>query len=222
MIHSPEIAMKMVSLITPETTIKVSSTLDKSAGRKNLVDGSPETCWTSQQGLPQTITLIFPSSSSALGVIPKTLSITFQGGFVGRTCAVHLRPVRPDDSPGNADWRLLTYVYPEDVNRRQTFTLPSLSHTPTTTSTIIPSASLSSLTPSTPSAPSMPIDAELEDENSHTNKNDSENRSEDQDTRFKQGFSALRLTFESSSDFFGRVTVYDLDLKGYQLGLAED
>ncbi|KAJ3933877.1 MAG: hypothetical protein NXY57DRAFT_1047629 [Lentinula lateritia] len=133
---------EMVSLISPDTVIKVSSTLDKSVGKKNLVDGSPETCWTSQQGLPQTITLILPSSSPC-GVIPKLLSITFQGGFVGRTCAIHAR----------ANWRLLTYIYPEDVNRKQTFTLPSLSD--------------------------------------------------------------AALTFETSSDFFGRVTVYDLDLKGY-------
>lgn len=29
------------------------------------------------------------------------------------------------------------------------------------------------------------------------------------------GVIALKLTFESSSDFFGRVTVYDLKLEGY-------
>ncbi len=29
--------------------LRVSSTLDKSVGKKNLTDGSPETCWTSQQ-----------------------------------------------------------------------------------------------------------------------------------------------------------------------------
>ncbi len=28
---------------------RVSSTLDKSVGKKYLIDGSPETCWTSQQ-----------------------------------------------------------------------------------------------------------------------------------------------------------------------------
>ncbi|KAH8835113.1 hypothetical protein DL96DRAFT_23681 [Flagelloscypha sp. PMI_526] len=41
--------MAVQALITPETQIKVSSTLDKSVGKKHLVDGSPETCWTSQQ-----------------------------------------------------------------------------------------------------------------------------------------------------------------------------
>ncbi|KAJ3853433.1 hypothetical protein EV368DRAFT_73458 [Lentinula lateritia] len=142
----------MVSLISPGVVIKVSSTLDKSVGKKNLIDGSSETCWTSQQGLPQTITLILPSSSPR-GVIPKSLSITFQGGFVGRTCAIHARSVdrTHSDLAGKANWRLLTYVYPEDMER---------------------------------------------DVN-------------------ELGITALRLTFETSSDFFGRVTVYDLDLKGY-------
>ena len=28
---------------------RVSSTLEKSTGKKNLIDGSPETCWTSTQ-----------------------------------------------------------------------------------------------------------------------------------------------------------------------------
>ncbi|KAJ3893535.1 hypothetical protein GG344DRAFT_87126 [Lentinula edodes] len=162
--HNPE----MMSLISPDTMIKVSSTLDKSVGKKNLVDGSPETCWTSQQGLPQTITLILPSSIPR-GVIPKLLAITFQGGFVGRTCAIHARTVdrTHSDLPGKANWRLLTYIYPEDVNRTQTFTLPS---NPT---------------------------SEMEHDVNEL------------------GITALRLTFETSSDFFGRVTVYDLDLKGY-------
>ncbi|KAF8827424.1 hypothetical protein HHX47_DHR4000003 [Lentinula edodes] len=78
-------------------------------------------------GLPQTIILILPSSSRR-GVIPKLLSITFQGGFVGRTCAIHARTVNRthSDLPGKANWRLLTYIYPENANRKQTFTLPSL------------------------------------------------------------------------------------------------
>ncbi|KAE9396204.1 hypothetical protein BT96DRAFT_825039 [Gymnopus androsaceus JB14] len=154
----------LVSLITPDTTIKVSSTLDKSVGKKNLVDGSPETCWTSQQGLPQTITLSFGSSS-----VPKSLSLTFQGGFVGQSCAVHVRLANPVESESSTNqWTFLTYIYPEDVNRKQTFTLPNL--------------------------PSSEADSGPD-----------------------VGVTALKLTFESSSDFFGRVTVYDLKLEGYVL-----
>ncbi|KAF9257091.1 hypothetical protein L218DRAFT_982057 [Marasmius fiardii PR-910] len=107
------------SLVTPETTrLRVSSTLDKSVGKKFLTDNNPETCWTSQQGLPQYIQLNFPSP-----VIPKTISITFQGGFVGRRCAVHVKQAGTDDPGAPKDWKILTNIYPEDVNRRQTFDL---------------------------------------------------------------------------------------------------
>ncbi|ESK96165.1 nuclear receptor 2c2-associated [Moniliophthora roreri MCA 2997] len=134
----------IVSLLTPETTIKVSSTLDKSVGKKHLIDNNPETCWTSQQGLPQYIQLAFPAP-----VIPKIISITFQGGFVGRRCTIQVKEA--------AGWKFLTNIYPEDVNRRQTFDLSG--------------------------APDTGVDG-------------------------------LKLTFEESSDFFGRITVYDLKLEG--------
>ncbi|KAH9082279.1 hypothetical protein EDB83DRAFT_2503366 [Lactarius deliciosus] len=96
----------LTRLITSDTRIKVSSTLDKSLGKSCLVDGSPETCWTSQQGLPQFIQLTFPSP-----VVPKRLSLTFQGGFVGTSCLI-----------SRAGSKLRT-VYPEDANRAQTFDL---------------------------------------------------------------------------------------------------
>ncbi|KAE9388952.1 hypothetical protein BT96DRAFT_890282 [Gymnopus androsaceus JB14] len=174
----------LVSLITPDTTIKVSSTLDKSVGKKNLVDGSPETCWTSQQGLPQTITLSFGSSS-----VPKSLSLTFQGGFVGQTCAVHVRLANPVESESSTNqWTFLTYIYPEDVNRKQTFTLPRL-----------------------PSSSALPLSDKPTSEFIPSVEADSTGSGPD------VGVTALKLTFESSSDFFGRVTVYDLRLEGYVL-----
>ncbi|KAJ8084944.1 hypothetical protein PM082_003721 [Marasmius tenuissimus] len=141
------------SLLTPEIAIKVSSTLDKSVGKKYLIDNNPETCWTSQQGLPQYIQLTFPSP-----VIPKTISITFQGGFVGRRCAIHVR-----EGSGSKEWKLFTNIYPEDVNRRQTFDL---------------------------------------------------NPQEENTISLENGVESMKLTFEESSDFFGRITVYDLRLDG--------
>ncbi|KAF8956052.1 galactose-binding domain-like protein, partial [Flammula alnicola] len=131
---------------------RVSSTLEKATGKKHLVDNSPETCWISQQGLPQFIQLGFNSR-----VVPKRLSITFQGGFVGTRCAVYI----PVEGSGTKDWQVLTTVYPEDVNRRQAFDL-------------------------------TPVQPEL----------------------LSGGISALKLVFEDSSDFFGRITVYDLKLDG--------
>ena len=53
------------------------------------------------------------------------------------------------------DWSKLTAIYPEDVNKKQVFDVPSL-----------------------------------------------------------EPIQALKLTFEESSDFFGRITIYDLDVQG--------
>ncbi|KAL5494675.1 hypothetical protein ACEPAI_136 [Sanghuangporus weigelae] len=141
----------LASLINSNTRIKVSSTLDKSVGKKNLSDGSPETCWTSQQGLPQYIHVIFDSP-----VVPKTLYLTFQGGFVGQRCRIDVLPVASEstDSEKLTSKELMT-VYPEDVNRSQSFDLSDAG----------------------------PIEE-------------------------------MKLIFEESSDFFGRITVYDMRIEG--------
>ncbi|KAH9929805.1 uncharacterized protein B0H18DRAFT_1117338 [Fomitopsis serialis] len=142
------------SLINSETKIKVSTTLDKSVGKKHLTDGDPGTCWTSQQGTPQYIQLQFPCPA-----VPKHLSITFQGGFVGTKCALE---VQTQSTARQSQWQPFTHVFPEDVNRKQTFELETLD---------VVSA----------------------------------------------GILGLKLVFEESSDFFGRVTVYDLQLQGVVL-----
>ncbi|TFK86927.1 hypothetical protein K466DRAFT_586799 [Polyporus arcularius HHB13444] len=144
----------MQSLINAETKIKVSSTLDKSVGKKNLTDGSPETCWTSQQGTPQYIQLSFPSP-----VVPKRIELTFQGGFVGTRCLVECLPSAQE--AGAKTWAVLSRIYPEDVNRKQSFEL-------------------------------IPDDARL----------------------MEGGVEGLKLVFEESSDFFGRITVYDMQIFG--------
>jgi len=141
----------LVSLLKPDTLIKVSSTLDKTSGKKHLIDDDPETCWTSQQGLPQYIHFTFIER-----VVPQKLSLTFQGGFVGTRCSVHVLP------SNQQEWKFLTYVYPEDVNRRQSFDF-------------------------------IPSDADL----------------------LASGVTSLKLIFEESSDFFGRITIYDLKLEGW-------
>ncbi|KZT43871.1 hypothetical protein SISSUDRAFT_977772, partial [Sistotremastrum suecicum HHB10207 ss-3] len=127
---------------------RVSSTLDKSVAKKHLIDGVSETCWTSTQGTPQWLQLKFPGP-----IRPRRLSITFQGGFVGRRCVI-------GKVQGDGQSRTWTTIYPEDVNRKQVFSLPALEP------------------------------------------------SED------DGVYGLKLTFEESSDFFGRITIYDLGLEG--------
>ncbi|KAI0031256.1 galactose-binding like protein [Vararia minispora EC-137] len=132
------------SLITPDTRIRVSSTLNKSVGKKFLTDGSAETCWTSQQGSPQYIQLLFTAS-----VIPRRISLTFQGGFVGTKCVVE---VQQREEGG---WMNAARLYPEDVNRKQVF-----------------------------------------------------------DIDWPNEIVGLKLIFEESSDFFGRIAVYDLGVGG--------
>ena len=106
------------------------------------------------QGTPQYIQLSFPSP-----VIPKRIELTFQGGFVGTRCSVECLP--SGQAGGEKTWQVLTRIYPEDVNRKQTFELD-------------------------------PHDARLAEE----------------------GVDSLKLVFEESSDFFGRITVYDMQIFG--------
>ncbi|OCH90059.1 galactose-binding like protein [Obba rivulosa] len=142
-------------LITAETKIKVSSTLDKSVGKKNLVDGDPATCWTSQQGIPQFVQLTFPTS-----VVPRQVALTFQGGFVGTRCSIQVLPSEAVD--GKGEWHTISHIYPEDVNRKQTFDILS-----------------------------------------------------EQLDSLRDGIRYMKIIFEESSDFFGRITVYDLQIEGH-------
>ena len=88
-------------------------------------------------------------------MIPKVVSITFQGGFVGTRCSIQA------PSPASGEWEIVTKVFPEDNNRPQKFTL----------------------TPDPPGA-------------------------------LSGGVEKLKLMFEEGSDFFGRITIYDLRLEG--------
>ncbi|KAF9446128.1 hypothetical protein P691DRAFT_794969 [Macrolepiota fuliginosa MF-IS2] len=145
-------ASDLVPLIDSRTVVKVSSTLDKSTSKKNLTDGNIETCWTSQQGLPQFIQFNFESS-----VVPQHVSLVFQGGFVGTQCSIYTLL-----SPGSVKgWLHFVNIYPEDVNRRQAFDL-------------------------------QPADPDL----------------------IANGITAIKFAFNESSDFFGRIIVYDLKLEG--------
>ncbi|KAI0348246.1 hypothetical protein BDW22DRAFT_1350421 [Trametopsis cervina] len=144
----------LAQLVSLETRVKVSSTLDKSVGKKNLTDGSPESCWTSQQGTPQWIQLLFDAA-----VVPKRLLLTFQGGFVGTKCSLEVQRNSAGDD-GKRSWVPWTKIFPEDINRKQSFNLP--------------------------------------------------------DETLPGEVHGLKITFEDSSDFFGRITVYDLQLLGHK------
>lgn len=105
-----------------------------------------------RQGTPQYIQITFEKP-----VVPKHISITFQGGFVGTRTTLEI-PIKTSEG-SKPEWQPWTSIYPEDVNRAQTFDL----------------------------SPQEPVG---------------------------NGVVGLRLVFQESSDFFGRITVYNLEIDG--------
>ena len=85
---------------------------------------------------------------------------------MGLRCSIY---TKRGDTAGNSEsdcWVLTDNIFPEDVNRRQTFTLSNRAGAAESTSS----------------------------------------------------YSQLKLVFEQSSDFFGRIVVYDLSLDGDIVG----
>ena len=89
--------------------VSVSSVLQKNHreyGKKHLYDGKPETCWNSDQGLPQSITVKYAE--------PKTLSkiqMVSQGGFCPKEIVVYF------------DGAEVQRFLGKDINLEQDFTL---------------------------------------------------------------------------------------------------
>jgi len=122
-------------------TCRVSSTLNrdtKQFGKKYLFDGRDETCWNSDQGSPQWVSLEFEQP-----VAVSAFALQFQGGFGGKECEVEVEGTT----------KVLDF-YPEDTNKLQTFYL------------------------------------------------------KEQLNCVKK----LRIAFNSSTDFYGRITLYQLEL----------
>ncbi|XP_076009341.1 nuclear receptor 2C2-associated protein isoform X3 [Genypterus blacodes] len=98
------------SLICSETQSRVSSVLNrdvKQFGKKFMFDSNEETCWNSDQGDPQWVTLEFPQS-----VKVSDLKVQFQGGFSSKTC-------RLEGRPKDGDFGVISQFYPEDNNSLQ-------------------------------------------------------------------------------------------------------
>ncbi|KAI9364460.1 galactose-binding domain-like protein [Zopfochytrium polystomum] len=127
--------------------IKVSSVLNKDTknfGKQHLVDGSDETCWNSDQGSPQWVSVEFENS-----VNPTSLVLVFQGGFAGRECEIFAQFAE-------RTWESLRMVYPQDSNMAQSFDL--------------------------------------------------------WEGNFPQSVSGIKIVFHNSSDTYGRITLYKLDI----------
>ncbi|KAM9386085.1 nuclear receptor 2C2-associated protein [Pholidichthys leucotaenia] len=134
------------SLICRETLSRVSSVLNrdvKQYGKKHMFDCNEETCWNSDQGESQWVSLEFPEP-----VRVSELKVQFQGGFSAKTC-------RMEGCPRGEDFTVLSHFYPEDNNSLQIFPIQE--------------------------APAV---------------------------------DKVKVTFENSADFFGRIIVYSLDILG--------
>ncbi|KAL4000337.1 ATP-dependent DNA helicase 2 subunit 1 [Sarotherodon galilaeus] len=79
------------SLLCSETQSRVSSVLNrdvKQYGKKYMFDCNEETCWNSDQGECQWVSLEFPNS-----VRVSELKVQFQGGFSAKTFPIQEAPV---------------------------------------------------------------------------------------------------------------------------------
>uniref|UniRef100_A0A0P4W3H7 F5/8 type C domain-containing protein n=2 Tax=Scylla olivacea TaxID=85551 RepID=A0A0P4W3H7_SCYOL len=143
--------MSDISLVG-ESQCRVSSVLGRNTrelGKQHLFDGSAETCWNSDQGVPQWVALRWSSPVQVTTIIAQ-----FQGGFCGAANTV----VEVPQGEGSNEWHTAHSWPLEDVGTPQTLHLPE----PLTTT-------------------------------------------------------SLRLTFPSSTDFFGRIIMYKLDVLGKKL-----
>uniref|UniRef100_A0A3P8SHQ3 Nuclear receptor 2C2-associated protein n=1 Tax=Amphiprion percula TaxID=161767 RepID=A0A3P8SHQ3_AMPPE len=134
------------SLICNETQSRVSSVLNrdvKQYGKTYMFDCNEETCWNSDQGECQWVSLEFPKS-----VKVSELKVQFQGGFSAKTCTL-------EGCPKDGDSAVLSQFYPEDNNSLQSFPIQE--------------------------APAV---------------------------------DKVKIMFENSADFFGRIIVYSLDVLG--------
>ncbi|UJR25541.1 hypothetical protein I4U23_006887 [Adineta vaga] len=99
-----------------ENQVRVSSVLNKdnkNYGKKNLIDGSEETCWNSEAGSLQWIQITTTTSFEL-----NSIAIKFQGGFAAKQFAVEYRQA-------DGTFASIAEFYPDDHGKLQVFRLPS-------------------------------------------------------------------------------------------------
>ncbi|XP_077487137.1 uncharacterized protein LOC144098404 isoform X1 [Amblyomma americanum] len=100
----------MAKLIAEDTKIRVSSVLNRDAtnfGKRYLTDGNSGTCWNSDQGTPQWVSLDFTNP-----VTPSEVHLQFQGGFAGKE-------VQIEAVDASSDTTTCADIFPEDNNALQ-------------------------------------------------------------------------------------------------------
>ncbi|CEG49678.1 nuclear receptor 2c2-associated protein [Plasmopara halstedii] len=141
--------MRSSVLLTADhrTTCRASSTLDRNKqlyGVSNILSTNLSSCWNSAQGSPQQVQVHFHRLVNIY-----TLSIMFQGGFVGQDIQVHIKHTKDGEWKEND-----VEIDPDDSNDLQEF----------------------------------PCDVEQVE--------------------------AIAITFQRSTDFYGRVVIYQLQILG--------
>ncbi|XP_071540797.1 nuclear receptor 2C2-associated protein [Panulirus ornatus] len=103
--------MAEVSLVT-DCDCRVSSVLGRNTrelGKQYLFDGSPETCWNSDQGTPQWVALRWKEP-----VAVTAITAQFQGGFCGSPDTVV-----EAGQEGSSNWKEIAPWHLEDVGTEQ-------------------------------------------------------------------------------------------------------
>ncbi|OXB54564.1 hypothetical protein ASZ78_003973 [Callipepla squamata] len=152
--------MTMEPLVCADTATRVSSVLNrdvKQFGKKHMFDANEETCWNSDQGSHQWVTLDF-----ARTVRVSQLHIQFQGGFSSRRCTL-------EGCRTGEELVKISDLYPEDIHAMQ----------------------ISFGTLQAGRAALFQVEETALDK--------------------------LKITFENSTDFFGRIVVYHLQVLGERL-----
>ncbi|KGL84749.1 Nuclear receptor 2C2-associated protein, partial [Tinamus guttatus] len=97
-------------LVCADTATRVSSVLNrdvKQFGKTHMFDANEETCWNSDQGPVQWVTLDFPRT-----VKVSRLHVQFQGGFSSRLCTL-------EGCRTGEELAKISELYPEDSNALQ-------------------------------------------------------------------------------------------------------
>ncbi|WVR08257.1 hypothetical protein IAU60_005304 [Kwoniella sp. DSM 27419] len=199
--------MSLRNVLDPSTRVSVSST-SQGSSKKHLLDptsNDEEIPWSSQA--PSTVHLTFPKPIRA-----SHFALIFQGGFVGTAVSVWV--ARSEDAEGKVGLGLMMggKVYPEDRNKRQVFEIP------------FPPTGMSEALhpPSPPTHPSKPtITTEItpaeanapEAVEAHPDGHGIQpKRDEGEGVKEFPYLTELKLEFEKSSDQYGRVTLYSIEV----------
>lgn len=85
-----------------------------------MFDGSKETCWNSDQGKMQHVTIDFKRN-----VEIHQIKIMFQGGFIGKKCSILCIPPKQEGDESSQTKKLVKIcdIYPKDNNELQVFNI---------------------------------------------------------------------------------------------------